>query len=254
MKTTDFPPQRRSQILLLLLAGSAIVSDAFSFGSTQQRHILALCARKNTSTKPKGFGNKENELPSPTAATTSRLSTNKSARETSQFLQSVDTSATVTTPDASVISTDPEERAKQILREQYGLKSLEEQQLDAKQRTLRKEEQKKWAALKRKAELNEDLDIFSMLPAPVLVGIDLFLKAGTAVCSVLFVLAGLFIAAEAWSKASGDALPENLDAFIVNIVEPNFTPGLLVLLSFSVSLGAFAALQLGSQGATYKED
>ena len=93
-----------------------------------------------------------------------------------------------------------------------------------------------------------------MLPAPVLVGIDLFLKAGTAICSVLFVMAGLFITAEAWSKASGDALPENLDAFIVNIVEPNFTPGLLVLLSFSVSLGAFAALQLGSQGATYKED
>lgn len=134
------------------------------------------------------------------------------------------------------------------------MKTMEEQQLDAKQLARRKEEQKKWAELKKKAELNQELDLFSMLPGPVLIGIDRFLKAGTAVCSVLFVLAGMFITVEAWSKTSGEALPPNLDAFIVNTIEPNFTPGLLVLLSFSVSLGVFAALQLGSQGATYKED
>jgi hypothetical protein len=45
-----------------------------------------------------------------------------------------------------------------------------------------------------------------------------------------------------------------LDSFIVTTIEPNFTPGLLVLLSFSIGLGLFSAAQLGSAGATYKED
>jgi len=40
----------------------------------------------------------------------------------------------------------------------------------------------------------------------------------------------------------------------VNTIEPNFTTGLFVLLGFSVGLGVFAAAQLGSQGAQYKED
>jgi hypothetical protein len=58
----------------------------------------------------------------------------------------------------------------------------------------------------------------------------------------------------AWSKTSNQPLPENIDQFIVNIIEPNFTTGLLVLLSFSVCLGAFAAAQLGSSAASYTED
>lgn len=62
------------------------------------------------------------------------------------------------------------------------------------------------------------------------------------------------ITVEAWSKTTKTALPESLDQFIVGTVEPNFTPGLLVLLGFSVSLGVFAAAQLGSQGAQYRED
>jgi hypothetical protein len=94
----------------------------------------------------------------------------------------------------------------------------------------------------------------NMLPPSVLVGIDRFLKAGLFTCGTLFILAGLFITAEAWSKASNQPLPTNLDNFIVDIVEPNFTPGLLVLLGFSVSLGAFAALQLSSSSSQYKEE
>jgi hypothetical protein len=133
---------------------------------------------------------------------------------------------------------------KLILKQQYGLKTLEERLTGFME--LYKEKQKKQAALKKKIANNEALDIMNMLPPSVLVGIDRFLKAGLFTCGTLFILAGLFITAEAWSKASNQPLPTNLDNFIVNIVEPNFTPGLLVLLGFSVSLGAFAALQLSS--------
>ena len=75
-----------------------------------------------------------------------------------------------------------------------------------------------------------------------------------AICTVTFVAAGLAITVEAGSKATDNPLPPAVDDFITNVIEPNFTPGLLVLLGFSVSLGAFAALQLGSSASTYRED
>jgi hypothetical protein len=219
----------------------------------------ALSAKKS---RGKGFGKVQESKPpaSPSIdsdttaasrATTEKQSSPFPGTPQSPFLQSIDSSSSSSQDGRS--DDDPEERTKRILREQYGLKTLEEQQLSAQQLARRKEEQKKWAELKKKAESNEDLDLFSLLPAPVLVGIDRFLKIGVVVCSVLFILAGMLITVEAWSKTSGEPLPPDLDAFIVNTVEPNFTPGLLVLLSFSVSLGGFAALQLGSRGATYKE-
>jgi hypothetical protein len=151
-------------------------------------------------------------------------------------------------------SLPPEERTKQILKQQYGLKTLAEQRLTDKQLEDYKEKQKKQAALKKKIANNEALDIMNLLPPSVLVGIDRFLKAGLGICGTLFIVAGLFITVEAWSKASAQPLPANLDNFIVTIVEPNFTPGLLVLLGFSVSLGAFAALQLSSGSSQYRED
>jgi ABC-type dipeptide/oligopeptide/nickel transport system permease component len=93
-----------------------------------------------------------------------------------------------------------------------------------------------------------------VLPAPVLRAIDGFLKVGVTIAGTAFVLSGIGITLEAWSKSTGNAIDPTLDAFIVGKVEPNFTAGLLILLSFSVSLGLFAAAQLGSAGAKYKED
>ena len=72
--------------------------------------------------------------------------------------------------------------------------------------------------------------------------------------TVAFVLAGFGITAEAWSVATSNTLPDNVDQFIVNVIEPNFTYGLLVLLGFSVSLGIFATAQLGSGSSFYKEE
>jgi hypothetical protein len=130
---------------------------------------------------------------------------------------------------------------------------LEEQQSDERKRekmAAARAQREQWNKMAEK----EELDIIALIPGPVQIFIDRFLKLGVAICTVLFVSAGIAITAEAWSKASGNALSPDVDAFIVNVVEPNFTPGLFVLLGFSVSLGAFSAAQLGSAGAQYKED
>jgi hypothetical protein len=147
-----------------------------------------------------------------------------------------------------------QERNNAILRDKYGLRTREEQQAEFQRQQQVTEQRKKLKEWKEMADRGEDFDIIQVLPGPVLIFIDRFLKAGVAICTVLFVAAGLGITVEAGSKATGNPLPENVDAFITNVVEPNFTPGLLVLLGFSVSLGAFAALQLGSSTSTYRED
>jgi hypothetical protein len=143
----------------------------------------------------------------------------------------------------------PEERAKKLLREQYGMRTLEQQRMEDSLQAQRK----KIEDFKKVAAKEEDFDIMAILPPPLLKGIDAFLKLGLGICTILFVTAGLGITAEAWSKTSGNPLPSDIDSFIVEVVEPNFTTGLLVLLGFSVSLGAFAALQLSSASSQYKE-
>uniref|UniRef100_A0A7S1VP37 Transmembrane protein n=2 Tax=Grammatophora oceanica TaxID=210454 RepID=A0A7S1VP37_9STRA len=154
-----------------------------------------------------------------------------------------------------------EERAEILLREKFGMKPAAEQEKEKESRRLQKEAKKKELDVSRKlegwekkAEEKGDFDLMEALPAPLLVAIDRFLKAGVAVSTVLFVAAGLGITLEAWSTATNSPLPDDIDAFIVNTVEPNFTPGLFVLLGFSVSLGVFAAAQLGSSGSKYTED
>lgn len=142
------------------------------------------------------------------------------------------------------------ERTKKILADTYGLRTLEEQRREEKLQ----EQRLKFERLKQEAEKNEDFDVLSALPAPLILGIDRFLKIGLTICVLLFVAGGVGITAEAWSVASGSPLPENIDSFIVKVIEPNFTPGLLVLLGFSVSLGLFASAQLGSSSSVYSED
>lgn len=145
-----------------------------------------------------------------------------------------------------------EQRSKEILRKQYGLRTYEEKQGDVQAALKAAENQKRLQKVKQMKD--EDFDIFMVLPPTLIKGIDAFLKIGLGITTVLFVLAGLGITAEAWAVATGNTLPENVDQFIVNVVEPNFTTGLLVLLGFSISLGVFAAAQLGSGSSIYKEE
>jgi len=115
--------------------------------------------------------------------------------------------------------------------------------LDAKQKLKEDEE----------ADKKKNADILAMLPKPFLVILDQFLKGGLAITTVAFVAAGLAICLEAATVAFSLTIPPELDDFIVKTVEPNFTPLLGVLLLFSISLGVFTTIQLGSDEATYKE-
>mmetsp|Transcript_19582 Transcript_19582/g.38710 ORF Transcript_19582/g.38710 Transcript_19582/m.38710 type:complete len:265 (+) Transcript_19582:59-853(+) len=152
-------------------------------------------------------------------------------------------------------SLPPEERSQQLLRQKYNLKSYEEQQGDIR-KVIQSEEKKRQRDKLRNIEKlwPADKDLFAVLPPEILRGIDAFLKVGLGICTVLFVSAGVFITIEAGSKATGKELPVGLEEFVVNVVEPNFTPGLGVLLAFSVGLGLFSSAQLGSAGSTYREE
>jgi len=207
--------------------------------------------------KGKGFAKVEKPLPSSSSSPSSSSQQQEYGAPSSSppaepFLKSAE--GAVSKPVQVDESLPPEERTKQILREKYGLKTMAEQQMDEKQLEIYQAKQKRQAELKRKIELDKDLDIMSMFPPAVLVGLDRFLKGGLVITGTLFILAGIGITFEAYSKVSEKPLPSNIDAFIVNIIEPNFTTGLLVLLGFSVSLGAFAAAQLASESSQYRED
>ena len=209
-----------------------------------------LCAKKSTA---KGFGKATSESNSSSGAGKAENAEVFGAEQKKNFLlQSVAEGGSPETPKIDQ-ELSPEERAKLILKEKYGLKSMEEQQAETKQRQAIEEQRKKLNEWKKNAA-SDRFDIMTALPPSVLVGIDSFLKIGLGTTSVLFVLGGIGITVEAYSKATGKPLPVDVDQFLVNVVEPNFTPGLFVLLGFSVSLGLFAAAQLGSQGATYRED
>jgi hypothetical protein len=236
----------RLLIIATILAYSVTEIGAFVIPSSTRRQSTLQFAKRPKASAGQGFGQQ---------APPRKQS---SSQSDSAPLESVETGASdaIPTMEQKVqidSSLPPEERAKQVLREQYGLKTLEEQQSDERKRekmAAARAQREQWNKMAEK----EELDIIALIPGPVQIFIDRFLKLGVAICTVLFVSAGIAITAEAWSKASGNALSPDVDAFIVNVVEPNFTPGLFVLLGFSVSLGAFSAAQLGSAGAQYKED
>ena len=193
----------------------------------------------------KGFGkNVEPETPSAAPVTTAekpvdtRTSSN-SDEPIPQFLTSIDTSEKKLKDIEFDENMTPDERQEKILREQFGLKRPGETK-DGTQKG---------------AERNEDKDIFQLLPRGVLIAFDQFLKAGLSLSTLAFVGAGVAITLEAWANASGDSsfLPDDLDQFVVNVIEPNFTPGLLVLLGFSITLGVFTIASGGSEGSQYKE-
>jgi hypothetical protein len=229
--------------------------------SLQNAHKISLVSlnakKKKQKSGGKGFGKQApvvgNASTEPAPMNMEASSpTSMTAETDGSFLTSVaGGSGAVPTVDESV---PVEDRTSAILRDAYGLRTREEQREAYKKEQTAKEQRKKLDEWKKLADKGEDFDLMKSLPGPVLIGIDRFLKVGVAICTVLFVLAGIGITIEAWSKASASPLPEDIDNFIVNVIEPNFTPGLGVLLGFSISLGAFATAQLASASATYRED
>uniref|UniRef100_A0A7S4SRY9 Uncharacterized protein n=1 Tax=Ditylum brightwellii TaxID=49249 RepID=A0A7S4SRY9_9STRA len=252
---------------IILLVLSSILSSSVAFVPTTLRSTspsnAALYAKKNKKSRGgKGFGKAEEPkvIPPPPPS----LTPNGPVEATSTVgLSSIDNGSsavpTIENPSSKPLNIDPnlpeDERAKAILRAKYGLKSYEEQQSDYNEYKAEAVAAAKERSRRMKAMADGDVpaDIFALIPAPVLKFIDSFLKIGLGITTVGFVLAGFGITIEAWAKATGNTLPENVDNFIVTVVEPNFTPALGVLLGFSISLGIFASAQLGSSSSQYQE-
>ena len=258
--------------LRLVCVTGWLVSVSWSFaspclGSIQQQQRTSLVAlqakkKKKGNKKPQGFSKAPpvEDKPKPKRESPSS-STQAAGTGDDTFLTSVEGGSNAvptidTTMQPKVIdeSIPVEERTSKILREQYGMRTMEEQQAELRRKEQIDEQRKKLNEWKKLADQGEDFDIMQILPPPVLKGIDAFLKVGLGITGVLFILAGLGITAEAWSKTAENPLPENIDTFIVETIEPNFTNGLFVLLGFSVSLGVFSALQLSSASSTYREE
>lgn len=194
-----------------------------------------------------------NSIPTITTPT----STSQSQQQQQQQQQKQSSSSSLQ-DKKSDIPIDPnlpvEERTSKILREKYGLRTYEEQQQSAEAVEKQKQQKERLQQLQKLAKDEDDqFDLFAILPPSLLTFIDGFLKLGLTLTTIVFVIAGIGITAEAWSAASGNPLPSNIDDFIVTVVEPNFTKGLVVLLGFSISLGLFAAAQLGSESTRYQE-
>jgi len=238
-------------------------ASSLSTFSLSTSALLAKKKKKNTAGK--GFG-KAPEKPTKPASDKSsnqdlfNIEARAAAKEQASAFTSVEggldtiptlsmEQAQTTTPSGNI-----EDRTGSILREKYGLRTREEQEAaEAKKKQL-EDQRRQLSEWQRLADEGEDFDLLQVIPDPILIFIDKFLKVGVAVCTSLFVLAGFAITVEAGSKATGNPLPQEVDDFIANVVEPNFTPGLGVLLSFSVALGLFASLQLNSAASTYRED
>ncbi len=247
-------------VFTIALKGSEGFTQPFNKPSLtilqRQDVSTSLYAKKKKGKKSgKGFG-KQSATP-PTAKSTpaeSAFTTSSGTDDVPAGFSSIE----ATTPQSFArpqVDIDPnlsqEEKNKEILKQQFGLRSFEEKQGDIKAAEKMAEQRSRMQKIKQMED--EEFDIFMVLPPGLVKAIDLFLKTGLAVTTGLFILAGVGITAEAWSVATSNNLPENVDSFIVNVIEPNFTPGLFVLLAFSVSLGIFATAQLGSGSSTYKE-
>mmetsp|Transcript_3639 Transcript_3639/g.5020 ORF Transcript_3639/g.5020 Transcript_3639/m.5020 type:complete len:274 (+) Transcript_3639:108-929(+) len=229
--------------------------------SRGQHASLSLYAKKKNTQTGKGFGKVSNPPQSttpkkgedPNAGT---IFQQEFASEETSGLTSISSTSSQPLPSPTAdLNLDPnlttEERTKAILKQKYGLRTFEEQQGDIKAAQKIAENSKRMSKIKSMSD--EEFDIFQVLPASLTRGIDAFLKIGLSISTVVFVLMGVGITAEAWSVATKKDLPENIDSFIVNNIEPNFTPMLFVLLGFSISLGIFATAQLGSASSQYKE-
>jgi hypothetical protein len=251
------PSPTNMKLLPLILPLLSFNPSAAFVAPVPSRPITSLRAK---STSGQGFGKSTSKTvdESAVADDAPRGLQSISVDDSSPATNSFQTTNDLDSSDDDSSSMTPEQRSKSILRNKYSLISYEEQRaMEGDERAL-VDSQKKQIQREKLRNIEklwpENADVFEVLPPSLLKGIDTALKVGLGACTLLFMLSGVFITIEAGSKATGNALPEGLDGWIVNVVEPNFTPLLGVLLGFSVSLGLFSAGMLGSKGSVYRED
>ncbi|KAL7539619.1 hypothetical protein ACHAXR_011715 [Thalassiosira sp. AJA248-18] len=257
---------------LLPLSTWAFVTPSSTLVSQRQQQIViassqsvALSAKKNKKNRSSGEGfgksSSSSSAPSSVGSAIEEEATDDASTAAPRALQSINNNAAQQQSPAQQLNLDPnlsdEEKSQEILRQKFGLKSYEEQQADiGDYRAILDAENKKE---KRNKLRNldqvwpEEKDFIAVLPPGVIKGIDSFLKLGLGVTTTAFLASGVLITIEAGSKASLYEIPEGLEDFVVNVIQPNFTPGLGVLLAFSVSLGLFSVGLGGSASSSYKE-
>ena len=91
------------------------------------------------------------------------------------------------------------------------------------------------------------------VPAGVQIGLEKFLLGGILVLLVAFVGIGCAITLEAFAAAKQEPLDPALQSFIVDQLEPKFTPLLGAGFACSILLGGLKTLQLTSDGGQYSE-
>ncbi len=256
---------KNTQYLTLLLVLAQQLSSTSAFvcptGSTW-RTTTELSAKKKKSrgSAGEGFGKAAAVSDSPSKSSSGIFSSEDDSGSAPRTLQSVDSVASNSGSDN--LDIDPnlsdEARSKAILRQKFGLKSYEEQQADLGDYRAIQEAEAKASQREKLRSIEklwpEDKDFVAMLPPSVVRGIDTFLKTGLGLTTGAFITAGIFITIEAGSKATGYELPDGMDEFVTNVVEPNFTPGLGVLLGFSILLGVFTISLGGSAASSYREE
>lgn len=223
---------------------------------------LSAKKKKSRESSGEGFGKSAAPISESPSKTISATLSNEVDGGIPRALQSIDSSATPTSGSSDNLDLDPnmsdEARSKAILRQKFGLKSYEEQQADLGDYRAIQEAESKAAQRDKLRNIDklwpEDKDFVALLPPSVVRGIDTFLKTGLGITTVAFITAGILITIEAGSKATGYELSAGLEEFIVNVIEPNFTPGLGVLLGFSVCLGLFTISLGGSAASSYREE
>jgi hypothetical protein len=227
---------------------------------TSQLHSTS--KKKSVLSPGKGFGKQQQQEDDNKKVAMENLDNNKmSGLFVSVDETTMSSSSKVSSSSSNLISKDMdkpiEERTKDILRQRYGLTTMEEKLNRLEQMDRFDSMQKKVSKLEKAVQKKEEEKSWiSLIPPEILAGISTFLKVGTGLSVFVFVLAGIGITWEAWivsTHPEKDFMSPQVDAFITQVVEPNFTLGLFVLLAFSISLGLLTSAQLGSSSAVYQE-
>lgn len=170
-------------VLVLARSASSFTIPSAHIVSQQPKSLQSLlfAQKKRSPSEGKGFGTK------PVSPKTEKKEAAPSevapmAATSKPFLQSVETGGSNSIPVVEDnTSMSPDERAERVLRDKYGMKTLEEQQLSQKQQENLNEQRRKLQEMKRKAELSEEVDFIAMIPGPVQIAIDRFLKLGLGI-------------------------------------------------------------------------
>eukprot|EP00752_Nemacystus_decipiens_P005577 g5046.t1 len=146
-----------------------------------------------------------------------------------------------------VVGTDEAREAKieETLRK-MGVQSIGE---------VRAEKAKALEEEKNKKSVGQQItSIFDLIPAETQLLMERVFIAGFALCLVFLVFCGCAIGVEAYFLSTQGKLPPDLDEFIVQKLEPLFTPSLGLTFLFSSCLGVLKLGQMGQESVVYRED